>query len=243
MGRTTNINKSTRLTTTRRTRDQAKSISNKGLQMKLVPDFKLLGHTWVGAHQVPATEAQDVAEEARTRTRGIETLPVSHQSEIKFVGKSPMKFFTVATQWGWGGSSSFINSLTADIMRVVRGGTRAMRCSEIVFGVFCGSTRLEPIRSMIWSTLADARRMILKDSDIEEQATLILQSREDRVENDFAKQVNAYKIEASNGIATQAEEPPLLPAIGLDFEAEARSRSGVEAGLDPSRPLGVGFDL
>ena len=62
-----------------------------------------------------------------------------------------------------------ISRLTADILSVIWGKTKKLRCMEVVMGLLYEATDFHPKSAMIWNTVANARRM-MKDSTILQQA-------------------------------------------------------------------------
>ena len=69
--------------------------------------------------------------------------------------------------------------------------------------------------SMIWNTLASARRLMLKDSKIEEQAVRILKHREARIDKEYSEQKDHQDgVEASNGGESSSISQDLNAATG-----------------------------
>ena len=130
-------------------------------------------------------------------------------------------------------------------MKVAWGKTRKLRSVEIVMGLLHEVADLHPMSAMVWNTISNARRLMLKDSKIEEQAVRILKLREARIDKEY----NEHKehqdgVEASNGRDSGSSSQDLSAATGRPGNAaEAHSSSGVGVELDPSRPFGVGFAL
>lgn len=168
MGHTTNADKSKVLATTKRTRKQVGQMATGGLKLNLVSDFKLLGHRCVAAHRFIIQGAGKAAAEARIRVQRTATLPLIHASKLRVLKTSPVKVFTAATQWGRAKMAS-IARLKTDILKVVWGRTRKVRCMEVVLGLLYEATDFRPRSAMVWSTIANPRRMMLKDSIILQQ--------------------------------------------------------------------------
>ena len=84
-----------------------------------------------------------------------------------------------ATQWGRAKMAS-ISILTSKIHRVVWGKTRKLRAMEIVLGLLHEATDYHPRSAMIWNTIANARRMMMKDGKILQQAKQMCELREER---------------------------------------------------------------
>ena len=75
-----------------------------------------------------------------------------------------------------------ISVLTSEILRVIWGRTRKLRAMEIVLGLLYEATAFHPRSAMIWDTIANARRMMMKDGKILQQAKQMCKLREARVQ-------------------------------------------------------------
>jgi hypothetical protein len=181
MGHTTNVDKSKVLATTKRTRKQAGQMEIGGLKLNLVNDFKLLGHRCVAAHRFVIQDVDEAAAEARIRVLRTATLPLDYNNKLKVLKTSPIKVFVAATQWGRAKMAS-ISILTSEILRVVWGTTRKLRAMEIAPGLLHEATDYHPRSTMIWNTIANARRMMTKDGKILQQAKEMCKLREEREE-------------------------------------------------------------
>ena len=121
-----------------------------GLKLNLVNDFKLLGHRCVATHRFIVQDSEDAADEARLRVQRTATLPLNHKNKLRVLKTSPMKVFTATTQWGRAKVST-IAGLTTDVMKVVWGKTRQLRCTEVVLGLLHEATDFHPVSAMIWN--------------------------------------------------------------------------------------------
>ena len=151
-----------------------------GLKLKLVNDFKLLGHRCVAAHRFVIQDADEAATEAKIRVNRIATLPLDYTNKLKVLKTSPIKVFVASTQWGIANMAN-IATLTSEIIRVMRGTTRKLRAAEIVFGLIHEATDYHPRSAMIWNTIANARRMMNKDGKILQQAKEMCERRRERI--------------------------------------------------------------
>ena len=155
--------------------------------MNLVNDFKLLGHRCVAAHKFAIDDAEEAAIEAKIRVQRIGTLPIDHKSKLRALKTSPLKVFAAPTQWARAKTST-IATLTTDILKVVWGRTRKLRCMEVVYGMLYDAAELHPVSVMVWQTLSTARRMLLKDAGIMQEAKEALRQREELEEREFQRQ-------------------------------------------------------
>lgn len=56
-----------------------------------------------------------------------------------------------------------------------------MRCAEVVSGVIHDCTEIDPQSAMAWTTIANARRLMTKDPEVEEQAVMTYKLREAQI--------------------------------------------------------------
>ena len=101
---------------------------------------------------------------------------------------------------------------------------------EVVMGLRYDATDFHPMSAMIWSTIANARRMMRKSPQILQETKDLCKLREQRVENEYQSQ-KKRKIEAPTSRASRS-----VP----QHTTEACSGSGAGVGSEPdlSRPLG-----
>ena len=168
----------------------------------------------------------------------------------------PVKVFTAARQWGKANTAT-IATLTSDIMKVLWGKTRKLRCLEIVLGLLHEATDYHPVSAMVWSTIANARRLMKKDSSIEQEAKRILKTRQRRKEEFLRQQEDCAEQPAgeSTDQGSTAQPDKIEAPFGESTDPlRVKARSGVGAAVepDPSRPFGgvgsgdplrVGFGL
>ena len=138
-----------------------------------------------------------------------------------------MKVFIAPTQWARANVNT-IATLTTDILKVFWGKTRQLRSKEVVLGLIYEAADYHPLSAMVWNTRANARRMMIKDPDIMQQAKDLLKGREKREEQEFMDQ--QAKIETPGGASSDL--PGIWPRPGL---------AGAAVEPDPSRPFGGGF--
>ena len=155
--------------------------------MNLVNDFKLLGHRCMAAHKFVNEDAEEAAAEAKRRVQRIATLPVDYKTKLNALKTSPIKVLTAPTQWARAKVST-IGTLTTDVLRVLWGKTRTLRCSEIIFGLLHQAADFHPISAMVWQSLANARRMLQKDPKMLQQTVHSLRLRERLETEEFLRQ-------------------------------------------------------
>ena len=195
MGHSTNVDKSKVLATTRRTRKQAGQMEIGGLKLNLVNDFKLLGHRCTAAHRFVIQDADEAALEARIRVNRVATLPLDYENKLNILKTSPLKVFVAATQWGRAKVAS-ISILTSEVLRVVWGKTRKLRAKEVVLGLLHEATDYHPRSAMIWSSIANARRMMMKDDKILQQAKETCEMIQEREQKALKQRLKAIEKEA-----------------------------------------------
>ena len=124
---------------------------------------------------------------------------------------------------------STISQLNSEILKVIWGKTRQARAMEVVFGLLYEATDYHPRSAMIWNTMANARRMLMKDDSIKQHAIKVSRIREKRGMEDHEDKVEP-RIRLKQ--KTRADDVDKRNQTWLDYQQV--NRNGI-AKAEPNR--------
>ena len=164
-GHKTNLAKSSIFANTRNLRDKLQELTVEDQKPKTILQDDMVGHTIIvhRSHRSTSGKANQRAEELIARARKISRAGIPYEHRRKLLETSAVPVTWCGSQWTLPKNDMRSKAANA-VVDALWGNSREMRSKEIVLGILCDPTRIDPTSSMLYRRLLDARRMFLKDS-------------------------------------------------------------------------------